>query len=214
MLGHFFWRLRGVVGIIVLSALVGASAGAQSNNHPALELPVPTSNLTAEELSRAVLLGAPEALTLSVFSLRDKANGFTTVLSDVSTVDDNSPDTHLAIVTTYSYDQNETMRRLVDLERNEVIDEEITPGGAAPLAKVEKDFARALVLSDERIVERLGEDRSEVEIEMLLTSTEDPESEFFGNRVVLVIFETPRGYPQNLSKVFANLSASTVVILE
>ena len=134
------------------------------------------------------------------------------VLSSVESVDDNNPNSRLAIVTIYNYQRDETIRRLVDLAQNKITKEKILGGSRAPLAHVERRVAESLVLTDPRIVALLGPDVRDVEVGTLLTTTQDPRDEFYRQRVVLTTLKTSRGYPQNLPKIFVNLTKAAVII--
>ena len=134
------------------------------------------------------------------------------VLSSVESVSDNNPNSRLAIVTIYNYKRDETIRRLVDLVQSKVVEEKVIEGSRAPLADVEKKVAEWLVLTDPRIAEFLGPDLHDVKVGMLLTTTQNPQDEFYRQRVVLTTFKTSRGYPQNLPKIFVNLTNSSVIV--
>ena len=203
------------ISALFLSLSTSTVTTAQDSAHPASNLPIPRSHLTDAELSRVVQIGTSGlSLVTDPSVLREKSSGEMTVLSSVEIVDDNKPGSLLAIVTTYNYNRNETTRRLVDLVQNKVVDKQTTKGDGAPLAKVEKKAVEALVLDDPRIIKLLGPDINDVEVETLLTRTQNSEDQFYGKRVVVALLKTSRGYPQYLPKIFVNLTDSKVVILE
>ena len=211
------------VAALLLSLSISTVMRAQDSGHPASNLLIPKSHLTDEEFDQAVKIGTRGPIITSFvcgpdlqrcFMFLEKSPEETTVLSSVESVDDNNTESRLAIVTTYNYTRNETTRRLVDLDRSEVVDEQTTKGSSAPLAEVETEVAKALVLNDPRIAKFLGPDMDGVEVEILLTGTQNSEDKFYGKRVVLALLKTSRGYPQSLPQIFVNLTDSEVVILE
>jgi len=149
------------------------------------------------------------ALTASALSI-----GNVTVLSRVESVDDNAPGSRLALVTSYNYNRNVTIRRLVDLNKNMVVHEKITDGSSAPLAKLERTFVEQLVLEDQRITSHLGEFKDQVTVEMLLTTTQNPEDPFHQKRVVSVLLKVKQGYLVNLPSIYVSLSDAKVFVEE
>ena len=198
---------------LTLLASIGVAYG-QSTPHPAESLPIPLSHFTESEFQRAAQLGADEAFRMTISSLDDKSTSKLTVLSGVESVDANAPDSRLALVTSYSYERNATIRRLVDLNTNTVVSESVTEDTSAPLAEIEKSLAQFLVLRDKRIVDLLGHDVVDVSVETLLTSAFDPDDRFFRKRVVLALLKTSRGYTSNLPKIFVDLTDSQVIFGE
>ena len=186
----------------------------QSPTHPAASLPVPLSHFTESELHLAASLGAEEAYQMQLSSTDGTSTKNLTVLSSVESVDDNFPNSRLALVTSYSYDRNVTIRRLVDLNQNTVVTEHVVDDSSAPLAVLEKSIVQHLVLQDNRIADLLGNAMNDVSVEMLLTSTYDPEDRFFRKRVVMALFKTSHGYVRNMPKVLVNLSDEEVVVGE
>ena len=199
--------------LLILLALSTAAYG-QGSSHPAANLPVPQSHFTESEFRRAARLGAEEAFGMRLSSVDSTSIRGMTVLSSVESVDDNSPDSRLALVTSYSYDRGATIRRVVDLANNAVVTEHVTDDSSAPLAEIEKSIVHSLVLQDRRIAELLGDSINDIAVEMLLTSSFDPDDRFFRKRVVLALLKTPQGYARNLPKIYVNLSDSTVVVGE
>ena len=210
------WSLRlslSLVCVLPLFLSVSTVAVAQDTGHDVSELPIPKSRLTDDERDRAVLVATANSAVLMVSPLDEGPAEAPTVLSGVESVDDNNPATRLAIVTTYSYESNETTRALVDLVKNELLTTQTTIGTSAPLADVERDTVERLVLSDPHIAEHLGHDIGAVEVEMLLTRTQDRTDPFYNKRVVMAIMKTDNGYLR-LPPIFVNLTDLEVIILD
>ncbi|MCY4375863.1 MAG: hypothetical protein OXC31_19075 [Spirochaetaceae bacterium] len=185
----------------------------QDTEHPASALPVPRSRLTDHERDQAVLVATATLAVLRVSPLDAGSSEATTVLSSVESVDDNNPSTRLAIVTTYDYQSNETIRSLVDLVKGELLTTRKTSGSSAPLAEIERATAERLVLSDPHITEFLEADVDGIEVELLLTRTQDPKDQFFDKRVVMALLKTRSGYLR-LPPTFVNLTDLEVVTLD
>ena len=200
---------------VLLSLASPSITYGQSSDHPASHLPIPRSHLTDSEIQQAAKLGAEGALhTLVPQPAAAMSTGNITVLSSIESVDDNTPGSRLALVTSYSYDRNVTIRRLVDLTENVVVQEQVTDDSSAPLAELEKNAVEHLVLIDDRIANLLGEDKDHVTVEMLLTRTRNRDDRFFGKRVVSVLLKIPQGYLVNIPNIYVNLSNVEVVLQE
>ena len=202
------------VGVLMFS--ISMVTKAQDSDHPALNLPIPKSHLTLDELNLAVEVGANEIIPQNevLFLRMGNPVGLRIVLSDVESVDDNNPESQLALVTTYHYDTNQTIRRLVDLKKSEVVNEQVIDEGSASLAKIEKEVAEFLVRDNTQINDFLGAAKNELKVETILSVTKNPESQFYRKRVVLVLLKTSHGYPQFMPKIFVNLTDLEVVIQE
>ena len=210
---------RGLVLATVLAALQGGLAMAQEAEHPAAGLPPPPGGLSAEELARAVEIAVPEERITSTLGLMRSIEGEhaegAVVLSDVRSAGPGKQDgAPLALVTLYRYADDTTLRRLVDLERGEVVEETEAEGVSPPLSRTEAELARALLLEDAEVLEILGGDVEAVEFEFLLTRTSDPEDPLFGRRVVYPLFNTERGYLPGSGEVLVDLTAGEVVRAE
>ena len=200
---------------LLLSLASPSTTYGQSSDHPASHLPIPRSHLTDSEIQQAAKLGAEGALdTLVPRPVAAMSTRNITVLSSIESVDDNTPGSRLALVTSYSYDRNVTIRRLVDLTRNVIVQEQVTDDSSAPLAELEKNAIEHFVRTDDRIANLLGEVKEQVTVEMLLTRTRDRDDRFFGKRVVSVLLKTPQGYLVNLPNIYVNLSNVEVVLQE
>lgn len=208
------YSLNLTTGALLVLLAFSTTAYGQGSSHPAANLPVPQSHFTESEFQRVARLGAEEAFRERPSSVDGTSIRGITVLSSVESVDDNSPDSRLALVTSYSYDRGATIRRLVDLHKNTVVTEYVTDDSSAPLAEIEKSLVQYLVLQDQRIADLLGEATNDITVEMLLTSTTNPDDRFFRKRVVLTLLKTSQGYARNLPKIFVNLSDSAVVLGE
>lgn len=192
--------------------LVALPASAQQADHPASGLPIPRSHLTPEERDRATRIatgGAVEPGLARSFSRTDRV-----VVSRVEMTvgDKNDPDSLFAIVTMYDYERHETIRRLIDVVRGRIVSERVANDGSAPLAPVETDQARRLVLSDSRIPRLLGASLDAVDLEFLNPLITDTRHPCFGKRVALVLFRKDRGYVTGPSSVYANLTDEEVVL--
>ena len=199
-----------------LTLLIFASAQAQDAEHPARQLLIPQSHLSDRQSTIAAELGASELFRMAPASVGSiLGSGERIILSSVQQVSNNDPDSFLALVTIYNYDRHETIRRLVDLNRREVVSEKVSKGGSAPLAEVEKLAAEALIRNNARIAAWPSlNDMEDVELEFLLASTPNREDPLYGQRAAAVIFKTSRGYPQTIPKVFVSLTNARVIILE
>jgi hypothetical protein len=183
---------------------------AQEREHPAAGLPVPRSSLTLEERSRALEVAVPERRILSPLALSPEARradaGPRVVVSRIEAVD-SKDEGRRVLVTLYQYDGGVTIQRLVDLDVGRVLSEERAETTSAPLAQVERDYARALVLADERVA-RLLAPHPDVSLEFLLTLTTERDRELFGRRIAAALFRTPRGYLEQ--QVYVDLTAGRV----
>lgn len=195
--------------------------------HPAEGLPIPQESLTIEERNQAISLVAPHISSVSMLELmrlsdgREREERPHTVLSNVRLIQETPEDEELevlggrlALVTLYRYEDDVTLFQLVDFTSNQILVEEKQAGLTPPLARVENDLARVLVLDDSRIQETLGAQADEVDIETLLTRTTDESNPFFGHRVVYVLFKSAKGYLSTPGPVFVDLTDSVVIIGE
>ena len=212
--------IRYTFSVIVLCMCVPVVTVAQDSDHPASDLPVPYSHLTDDDILYVTQL--MDELTAPTFewpkspypsvqpSLEQQLAEV--LISSIDSVDDNDPDTRLAVVTTYDYKSNETTRILIDLLQREVIAERRVRGGGAPLSEIEKHVATSLVLADQSVVALLDTISDEVEeVEFLLTRTEDPEDIFYDKRVVTTLLRATDGY-LSTPPIFVNLTDFEVVI--
>ena len=198
---------------LCLSVSISTVSQGQNTKHPASNLPIPKSHLTEHEFVQAVNIAKNQ---MSLQLCGDESPNKRTVLSGVESVSDNNSNSRLAIVTTYNYDCDTTTRQLVDLAREVVVDKRVTDGGAAPLAEGEKQIARDLVLDDPEIakfLDFLGEAKSNVKVELLLTRTQNALDQFYRKRVAVALLKTSLGYPQNMPKIVVNLTDLEVVFL-
>ena len=195
---------------VFIAALLSTTLSGLAQDHPAAQLPVPNSALSHEERAKAIALALPQQAAVSSLTLSQTASP-RTVVSNVQATDDTKGHGRQAVVTIYQYQGNVTIRRLVDLQESRVVSEERSTEATPPLSSAEQDYARALLLSNERVAQLLGPFRDATTIELLLTHTAQPNSPFSGKRVVGALFKTPRGYLAQGPKVFANLTDGTVV---
>lgn len=122
------------------------------------------------------------------------------------------PESLFAIVTMYNYERHESIRRLIDVARARIVSERVANDGSAPLAPVETDQARRLVVGDSRIPQLLGASLDTVDLEFLNPLIADTRHPCFGKRVALVLFKKDRGYLTGPSSVYANLTDDEVVL--
>jgi len=204
----------GALGLAI-TACVLAAASAQ--DHPAAGLTIPQSSLTPAEYARAVALAEPQAAINTASALhpdnvsaRNSPNRV--VVTDVQAVGVDKTNQRLAVVTLYQYEGNLTVNRLVDLSSGRVLEEDRIQNGGARFTNVENEYARQLLLADERvrrIVEPLGD---QAQFNFLLTTTPDPSNPLYGKRVVNVLINTPDGYLTEMPRISVNLTDAAVVV--
>jgi hypothetical protein len=192
---------------------------ASAQDHPAANLPVPRSSLTDAEYARALqiaepraLIGSPSQLHPDAVSSRTGANRV--VVTDVQAVASDKPDaasSRLAVVTLYQYEGNVTVNRLVDLNTGTVVEEDRMPNAGARFTNVELEYARQLLMADERI-QRLVTPVQGATFNFLLATTPDPSSPLYGKRVVNVLINTPDGYLTELPRISVNLTDAAVIV--
>jgi hypothetical protein len=202
--------LRALLFFLCNLLLVIAPVLAQEREHPAAGLPVPRTSLTLEERSRALEVAVREGRILSPLALFPDARRVDgaprLVVSSIEAVDGKN-EGRLALVTLYQYEGNVTIQRLVDLETGQIVSEERAENASAPLTEAELEYARALVLADDR-VGRLLAPHPDVRLEFLLTLTTEGDRELFGRRVAATLFRTPRGYLEH--QVYVDLTGGRV----
>ena len=201
-------------GLLGSALIVGAFASASAQDHPAANLPIPRSSLTDAEQARAIQLANPQgsistASQLHPSSSRTQPNR--TVVSRVQAVGADKTDQRLAVVTLYQYEGNVTLNRLVDVNSGQVLNEDRISGAGAPVANVEGEYARSLVLADSR-VQKLIENVQGASVTLLLTNISDPGSPLFGKRVVNALINTPEGYLTEVPRISVNLTDATVIV--
>jgi Cu2+-containing amine oxidase len=197
---------------VFAAALLSATIPGLAQDHPASQLPVPNSTLSLEERAKAVAVALPQQAAVSSLTLSQVGAPNRVVVSNVQAIDETKAEGRQALVTIYQYQDNVTLRRLVDLKESRIVSEERSTQSTPPLAPVEQDYARALLLANERVAQLLGPMRDVTKTEFLLTHTSAPDSPFYGKRVVGALFRTPRGYLANAPKVFVNLTDGAVVL--
>jgi hypothetical protein len=200
-----------------LTFTVSVLAVAVAQDHPAAGLSIPQSSLTPAEQARAIAVAEPAASVIS--SARDlhpdvasRAGGNRVVVTDVQAVGVDKTSERLAVVTSYQYEGNVTINRLVDLNSGRVVEEDRMQNGGARFTNVEQQYARELLMADERIrrlVEPLG---SSAQFTFLLTTTPDPNNPLYGKRVVNVLISTPDGYLTEVPRISINLTDAAVVV--
>jgi len=201
-----------------LTFTVSVLAVAIAQDHPAAGLSIPQSSLTPAEQARAIALAEPQAVVSSAREqlhpdgVRARSGGSRVVVTDVQAVGVDKTSERLAVVTSYQYEGNLTINRLVDLNSGRVVDEDRMQNGGARFTNVEQQYARELLMGDERIrrlVEPLG---GNAQFTFLLTTTPDPNNPLYGKRVVNVLISTPDGYLTEVPRISINLTDAAVVV--
>jgi len=104
---------------------VSILAVAVAQDHPAAGLSIPQSSLTDAEHARAIALAEPQSTVSTASALHpDSARNTGTnrvVVTDVQAVGVDKVNERLAVVTSYQYEGNITINRLVDLNSGRVV---------------------------------------------------------------------------------------------
>jgi hypothetical protein len=197
--------------------LAGAGAQDQTQDHPAAGLSIPQSSLTPAEHARAIALAEPTAAISNASALHPDATSARTspnrvVVTDVQAVGVDKTSERLAVVTSYQYEGDVTINRLVDLNSGRVIEEDRIQGGGARFTNVERQYARELLLRDERVRALIAPLQGQETFNFLLTTTPDPNNPLYGKRVVNVLISTPEGYLTEVPRISINLTDAAVVV--
>jgi hypothetical protein len=202
------------LGLIASFGLL-ATAGAQ--DHPAAGLSIPQSSLTAAEHARAIALAEPQAAISSASALHPEAvsarnSPNRVVVTDVQAVGVDKTNERLAVVTSNQYEGNLTINRLVDLNNGRVLEEDRIQNGGARFTNVEQQYARELLLRDDRVRRLVEPLQGQESFNFLLTTTPDPNNPLYGKRVVNVLISTPEGYLTEIPRISINLTDAAVVV--
>jgi hypothetical protein len=199
-----------------LTFTVSVLAVAVAQDHPAAGLSVPQSSLTPAEHARAIALAEPSAAISSASALHPevsaRSGGNRVVVTDVQAVGVDKTGERLAVVTSYQYEGNLTTNRLVDLNSGRVLEVDQMQNGGARFTNVEQQYARDLLLADDRIRALIAPLQGQEQFNFLLTTTPDPNSPLFGRRVVNVLISTPEGYLAEVPRISINLTDATVTV--
>ncbi len=198
--------------LVAMSALVAVPAEAQQVDHPASGLPIPRSHLTPEDRDRAIRIATGGAVEPGLARSPSRAGRTVVSRVEMTVGDKDDPESLFAVVTMYNYTRHETIRRVIDVARARIVSERVDNDGSAPLAPVETDQARRLVLGDSRIPQLLGASLDNVDLEFLNPLITDTRHPCFGKRVALVLFRKGRGYLTGPPSVCANLTDDEVVL--
>lgn len=203
-------------GSLGLALVAGVFASASAQDHPAANLPIPRSSLTDAEQARAIQLANPQgsigsAAQLHPDAVSSRGTPNRVVVSRVQAVGADKTDQRLAVVTLYQYEGNVTLNRLVDVNSGQVIDEDRIQGAGAPVANVEGEYARSLVMADSRVQQLIGNIQG-ASVTLLLTNVSDPTNPLFGKRVVNALINTPEGYLTEVPRISVNLTDATVIV--
>jgi hypothetical protein len=203
-------------GALGLIFSVGILAGAAAQDNPIEGLSIPQSSLTDAERSRAIALAEPQATTTSASALHpDSARNDgrdRLVVTDVQAVGADKTSDRLAVVTLYQYENNLTINRLVDLNSGRVVEEDRIQNGGARFTNVEHQYARQLLVQDERVRRLVEPLQGRESYNFLLTTTPDPNNPLYGKRVVNVLISTPEGYLTEVPRISINLTDAAVVV--
>lgn len=203
-------------GALGLVFTMGLLTGAGAQDHPAAGLPIPQSSLTDAERSRAIALAEPQAPTTTASALHpDSARNDgrdRVVVTDVQAVGADKTTDRLAVVTLYQYENNLTINRLVDLNSGRVVEEDRIQNGGARFTNVEQQYARQLLMQDERVRRLVEPLQGRESYNFLLTTTPDPNNPLYGKRVVNVLISTPEGYLTEVPRISINLTDAAVVV--
>jgi Cu2+-containing amine oxidase len=207
----------GTMGVaLTLCILAGANAQGQQD-HPAAGLSVPQSSLTPAEHARAIALAEPSAAISNASALhpdnvsaRNSPNRV--VVTNVQAVGVDKVNERLAVVTSYQYEGNLTINRLIDLNSGRVVEEDRIQNGGARFTNVEHQYARELLMRDERVRRLIEPLQGRETFNFLLTTTPDPNNPLFGKRVVNVLIATPEGYLTEVPRISINLTDAAVVV--
>jgi hypothetical protein len=195
---------------------VGILAIASAQDHPAAGLTIPQSSLTPAEHARAIALAEPQSTASTASALHpDSARNSginRVVVTDVQAVGVDKTSERLAVVTSYQYEGNLTINRLVDLNSGRVVEEDRIQNGGARFTNVEQQYARELLLRDERVRALIAPLQGQESFNFLLTTTPDPNNPLFGKRVVNVLISTPEGYLTEVPRISINLTDAAVVV--
>ena len=134
------------------------------------------------------------------------------VVTDVQAVGVDKTSERLAVVTTYQYEGNLTINRLVDLNSGRVVEEDRMQNGGARFTNVEQQYARELLMGDERVRRLVEPLQGREQFNFLLTTTPDPNNPLYGKRVVNVLISTPEGYLTEVPRISINLTDAAVVV--
>jgi hypothetical protein len=204
-------------GVLGLTVSFGVLTGAGAQDHPAAGLPIPRSSLTPAEQARAIALAEPQAAISSASALhpdnvsaRNSANRV--VVTGVQAVGVDKTNERLAVVTSYQYEGNLTVNRLVDLNSGRVIEEDRVQNGGARFTNVEQQYARDLLMGDERVRRLVEPLQGQEQFDFLLSTTPDPSNPLYGKRVVNVLISTPEGYLAEVPRIAVNLTDAAVVV--
>ena len=200
-----------------LAFSVSILAIAVAQDHPAAGLSIPQSSLTDAEHARAIALAEPSAAILSPSALHPDARSERNspnrvVVTDVQAVGVDKVNERLAVVTSYQYEGNITINRLVDLNSGRVVEEDRIQNGGARFTNVEQQYARELLMGDERVRRLIEPLQGRESFNFLLTTTPDPNNPLFGKRVVNVLISTPEGYLTEIPRISINLTDAAVVV--
>jgi hypothetical protein len=204
-------------GTLGLAITIGILASASAQDHPAAGLSIPQSSLTPAEHARAIALAEPQAAISSAAALHPDAvqarnSPNRVVVTDVQAVGVDKTNERLAVVTLYQYEGNLTVNRLVDLNSGRVVEEDRIQNGGARFTNVEQQYARELLLRDERIRQLIAPLQGRESFNFLLSTTPDPNNPMYGKRVVNVLISTPEGYLTEVPRISINLTDAAVVV--
>ena len=203
-------------GALGLVFTVGILTGAGAQDNPTEGLTIPQSSLTPAEQARAIALAEPQAAATTASALHPESarndGRARVVVTGVQAVGVDKTSERLAVVTSYQYEGNVTINRLVDLNSGRVVEEDRIQNGGARFTNVEQQYARELLMGDERVRRLVEPLQGAEQFTFLLTTTPDPNNPLYGKRVVNVLISTPEGYLTEIPRIAINLTDAAVVV--
>ncbi len=133
-------------------------------------------------------------------------------MTDVQAVGADKVSERLAVVTSYQYEGNLTINRLIDLNSGRVVEEDRIQNGGARVTNVEQQYARERLLRDDRVRRLIEPLQGRETFNFLLSTTPDPTNPLYGKRVVNVLINTPEGYLTEVPRISINLTDAAVVV--
>ncbi len=93
-----------------------------------------------------------------------------------------------------------------------MVEEDRIQNGGARFTNVEQQYARELLMGDERVRRLIEPLQGAEQFNFLLTTTPDPNNPLYGKRVVNVLISTPEGYLTEVPRISINLTDAAVVV--
>ena len=94
-----------------------------------------------------------------------------------------------------------------------MVEEDRIQDGGARFTNVEQEYARQLLMADDRVRRLIEPLQGATSSTSCLTITPDPTNPLYGKRVVNVLINTPEGYLTELPSISVNLTDAAVVVI-